>query len=56
MVLILNADMEAVIPYFKIILFDNYLNYMRFRSGLSLSVRIRNQVSKCTNRAMTTCN
>jgi hypothetical protein len=45
----------AVVPCFKIILFQNYLTYLRIRNGLSLSVRIRNQVSKCTNTAMTTC-
>jgi len=55
MEMILNTDMEAVVSRFKIILFQNYLTYLRIRSGLSLSVRIRNKFSKCTSKAMTTC-
>jgi hypothetical protein len=49
MEMILNTDMEAVVSRFKIILFQNYMTYLRIRSGLyrsgfetkSLNVQIK---------------
>jgi hypothetical protein len=55
MELILNTDMEAVVPCFKITFSQHNSTYLSIRIGLGLPVRIRSQVSKCTKIAMTTC-